>query len=1026
MSISETGIQASASLPARIMNETLDAKGGRGRRQYPPLVRGLLTVIEAVASLRLTVMLFALSIMLIFFGTLAQKDGGIWTIVSNYFRTSIVWVPLQIFFPGSFRVGGGFLFPGGWTLGALLMTNLLAAHITLMLAGYKKWTSGSLGFPWRLPGILLIHSGLVVMMISEFITGMYATEGQMAIAEGQSSSQVQENRFAELVIADPTDPSKINEVVVPQSMLRGKSLIKHKDLPFDIQPVEFFVNSDIREAGPGDKRPPGLVGSVVAVEHAEIAGTSQEQTADIPSAYVNVKDKRTGKSLGTHLFSVWITRPQTLSIGGKSYDVSLRFKRTYRPFSIHLVDFSFDRYPGTQIARNFSSKVLVDDPERNFTSEPITIRMNEPLRYRGETFYQASFDKSEKGTVLQVVDNPGWLMPYISCIMVAVGMLVHFSIVLVRFGLKNEVAQPRVQVRSTPIERWFPWAVTGAAVLYLTLMMFPRGDREDAMHLHKFGQLPVHNGGRVMPFGDVARSSLATLSGGYTTYTIRDKEDKPVRTLSATEWLLDVLILSLGEPRAIDYKVIRVENEQVLAQLLGLKGRSGFRYSFKEIEPKIRELLIETEKVKQKDEKARDLRDHKVVETTQRMDLLFKLAQQSDPLAIPPLTSAGEWQPYIQAREDESNSLARRFGAILEAYKEGNVAKFNRELDEYQSQIAQRIPADAARVAFEDHFDAADPFFQCMLLYGVAFLLAIGSWIGWTRPLSQAAFYLATMTFIVQTGALFGRMYLLDRPFVFVTNLYSSAIFIAWGGVLIALTLDNFLARMMRSSTFAGLGVAVASVLGFLSLFVARQLALTSEDTIGVMQAVLDTNLWLATHVTTVTLGYAATFVAGFLGVLYIFLGVFTRVRDHQLFPVLGRMIYGVVCFATLLSFTGTVLGGIWADQSWGRFWGWDPKENGALIIVLWNALILHARWAGIFKHRGVAVAAVFGNIVTAWSWFGVNILGVGLHSYGFSTETLVALIVFATFNMAVIITGLLPKEIWRSYSNITQVLPAE
>ena len=95
-------------------------------------------------------------------------------------------------------------------------------------------------------------------------------------------------------------------------------------------------------------------------------------------------------------------------------------------------------------------------------------------------------------------------------------------------------------------------------------------------------------------------------------------------------------------------------------------------------------------------------------------------------------------------------------------------------------------------------------------------------------------------------------------------------------------------------------------------------------------------------------------------------------------------MVYGIVCFATLFSFVGTVLGGIWADQSWGRFWGWDPKENGALLIVLWNAIILHARWGGLVRERGLMNLAIFGNIVTAFSWFGVNMLGIGLHSYGF------------------------------------------
>jgi len=115
------------------------------------------------------------------------------------------------------------------------------------------------------------------------------------------------------------------------------------------------------------------------------------------------------------------------------------------------------------------------------------------------------------------------------------------------------------------------------------------------------------------------------------------------------------------------------------------------------------------------------------------------------------------------------------------------------------------------------------------------------------------------------------------------------------------------------------------------------------------------------------------------------------------------------------LSFVGTVLGGIWADQSWGRFWGWDPKENGALIIVLWNALILHARWGGVVRQRGVAVLAITGNIVTAWSWFGVNLLGVGLHSYGFLSSTQDWLLLFATSQLALVGLGSLPIRLWRS-----------
>ena len=128
-----------------------------------------------------------------------------------------------------------------------------------------------------------------------------------------------------------------------------------------------------------------------------------------------------------------------------------------------------------------------------------------------------------------------------------------------------------------------------------------------------------------------------------------------------------------------------------------------------------------------------------------------------------------------------------------------------------------------------------------------------------------------------------------------------------------------------------------------------------------------------------------------------------------------GRMIYGTLCFALLLSFLGTVLGGLWADDSWGRFWGWDPKENGALMIVLWNALILHARWGGMVKTRGIAVLSMFGSIITAWSWFGVNQLGVGLHSYGFTESVAFWLVVFAVSQLAVMAIGLVPRRLWRS-----------
>jgi ABC-type transport system involved in cytochrome c biogenesis permease subunit len=244
-----------------------------------------------------------------------------------------------------------------------------------------------------------------------------------------------------------------------------------------------------------------------------------------------------------------------------------------------------------------------------------------------------------------------------------------------------------------------------------------------------------------------------------------------------------------------------------------------------------------------------------------------------------------------------------------------------------------------------------------------------------------------------------------------VTNLYSSAVFIGWGAGVLGLILEC----VYR----VGLGSLVASFMGFVTLLIAHNLAI-GGDTMEMMRAVLDTNFWLATHVVIVTLGYASTFVAGGLAMAYVVLGVFTPTltarKDIDLSKALAKMVYGIVCFAALFSFVGTVLGGIWADQSWGRFWGWDPKENGALLIVIWNALILHARWGGLVKDRGLMNLAIFGNVITAWSWFGTNMLGIGLHSYGFMDAAFKWLMLFVGSQVLLILLSSLPLNMWRSF----------
>jgi ABC-type transport system involved in cytochrome c biogenesis permease subunit len=290
-----------------------------------------------------------------------------------------------------------------------------------------------------------------------------------------------------------------------------------------------------------------------------------------------------------------------------------------------------------------------------------------------------------------------------------------------------------------------------------------------------------------------------------------------------------------------------------------------------------------------------------------------------------------------------------------------------------------------------------------------AVILGCIFWINLSEPVRRTGFALLVVAFLIHTIGLGFRMYLEGRPPV--TNLYSSAIFIGWGAAALGLVLE----RIFKG----GIGLVASGLIGFSTLIIAHHLAL-SGDTMEMLRAVLDTNLWLATHVVVITLGYASMFVAGLLAAIYIVRGFFTRGLSTETARGLARMVYGIVCFATLTSFAGTILGGIWADQSWGRFWGWDPKENGALLIVLWNAMILHARWGGVIKERGLMAMAVFGNIVTSFSWFGVNMLGVGLHAYGFMDKALFWLIAFDVSQAVLIAAALTPARFWASFNRAT------
>jgi ABC-type transport system involved in cytochrome c biogenesis permease subunit len=381
----------------------------------------------------------------------------------------------------------------------------------------------------------------------------------------------------------------------------------------------------------------------------------------------------------------------------------------------------------------------------------------------------------------------------------------------------------------------------------------------------------------------------------------------------------------------------------------------------------------------------------------------FRAIPPASPGAIEEWRTVGAaWNETLQ--QGTAPTLLMTYSKLGRAWRDQDVTKFNHAVAEAQDELARTWPRLLTKMNAEARFNQAQPFYSSALLYLGAFLLGIVSWLRWPEMLRRGALNILSVAFVLSTVGIGVRMWLESRPPV--TNLYSSALFVGWGAVGLCLTLEAIFKN--------AIGSVVGGLIGFAALVIAHHLAL-GGDTLEMMRAVLDSNFWLATHVVTVTVGYSATFLAGFLGVVYVLRGTLTRSLDPETAKALLKMIHGVVCFATLFSFVGTVLGGIWADQSWGRFWGWDPKENGALLIVMWNSIVLHARWGGLVRDRGLAALVIFGNVVTAWSWFGVNMLGVGLHSYGFMDAAFWWLIAFVVTQVLVIALAMWPITKWRS-----------
>ncbi len=624
------------------------------------------------------------------------------------------------------------------------------------------------------------------------------------------------------------------------------------------------------------------------------------------------------------------------------------------------------------------------------------------------------------------------------------------------------------------MKKRIPAIVAIAILLMYFVMNFMKQSPKTEIDYTEFGKTPVHLNGRIQPLDSVARNALLSIQYKR---TFKNDEGKKTPAIVWLAELLTRPDLAHQRPVfKIQDEDIRSllklpekpnNRSELIIALLG-KGSEHFYYSFSELAPFIKTISEQANKAGELESQQRSRFQKAIIQLARSLSTYMSLSQTIhhgqvasfdqelseleafapigieavskqqrggayDEEAFNQMMSVGmlyqrfeqsahfftipgsgqnrerEWQKASYAlsqilQQGKASEIARSYATLVDAYRDNDASAFNQSVKALHADLDAIDPELIKKAGVEQIFNFIEPFYIAAAGYVMAFLAVLISWIRWPDKMNQASLWLILTCAIIHTVGIALRIYIIG--YAPVINLYSSAIFVGWGAVLLAIGLELIFKN--------GIGNACASIIGFSTLLVAHHLS-ADGDTLEMLRAVLDNNFWLATHVIIITLGYSATFLAGAIGFIFILMSVLTDRIDKRSARSIGTMVYGIICFAMLFSFVGTILGGIWADQSWGRFWGWDPKENGALLIVIWNAIILHCRWGGFVRTRGTMMMAVFGNVVFSWSWFGTNMLGIGLHAYGFMDQAFKYLAAFVGLQLLVIALAALPPKNWKS-----------
>jgi ABC-type transport system involved in cytochrome c biogenesis permease subunit len=996
-----------------------------------------------MASLKLTVVCLVLLATLVVWGTVYQAEHGLYQAQQKFFYS---WF---------FFIFGFIPFPGSVLVMFVLFFNLLCSLFF------------RIGFRLSKIGNVITHLGILILLVGGFFTFYFSEESSLMLKEGESSGLSSSRHSWEVAMWEAGTGDRDVYAVDANGFDPGETLW-FEDLHLELVIKEYYENcsaffGQASTAGPSD---PVINSSGIQLLKEKPAA---QELAENVSGVVFAVNPSAGNKQALLLYGE--DRAHTsVTIGGRSFSFSLRKKKIMLPLNMTLKDFKMKMYPNSNIPKSYESHVTIK--AEGAVDRDVVISMNKPLRFKDYTFFQSSYYIAPDGgeyTILAVVKNAGRLVPYFSSVTIFLGLVIHFLLML--FKRRKTNRKPRKNNKNTKVASWLILMMipgllgfAGSGMLYgevnslehLRGMVILENGRKKPLDTFAQNVLKQFSGQSTFQKKPAVRWLARML------FTPEQTNDDKVFLVTNPEVLdsIDVtregkardrysfskLKPGLSKLRQLAIKASRiddkdrsfVENEIIslynklyvyqrlqasfdfllpnrgfsfsnidTPEILGLPKDKKF-FSFFELAEKKAKIQAVLASLQEKKQEEWSETEKEIVLLSRRLENWAKF-YGALPLTIIPFYSQEEGGEKWQSPWDLASPIILEQGAeipqalylmrdFLSAYVNQDQQTFDKALLEFNrlilDQAKGRIRAKA--ISREVFLNQLDPFYKAKFFYGFAVLFLLLSFLVLKKWLYRFAFLLLILGFLLQSYGILSRMYIRLRPPV--TNLYETFLFTGLIAVLLGIILELFKKK--------NIGIATGGAAGLVMLMIAGKYALEG-DTMGMLIAVLDSNFWLAIHVITIILGYSGIVLSGFIGHVYIVQRI-AWPKKEELLKNTFQAVYAIQAFGIIFTFVGTVLGGIWADQSWGRFWGWDPKENGALLILLWSAILFHGRLAKMIKEIGFAIGSVIGVIAVALAWFGVNLLGVGLHSYGFTSGIAKALFIFIVFELLFIVVTLL------------------